>query len=256
LPSNRACNTLPGVSEKDDLGLQGSPVFTTTQWGMVLDSAQTDAGRAQASLAELCQLYWPPIYAFIRRRGYAIHDAQDLTQDFFAHFLGSHALRSVDRSKGKFRSFLLASLKHFLSDAFDRSRAQKRGGGYQFVSFDDPSVEHGYLAVTADDLTPEKIFEARWAATLIDEALLHLREQMAAEGKERIFDVLREYLTVDRATTYEATAAALGVPLGTVKTMISRLRKRYAGLLRQEIARTVADPREIDGEIEHLCAAL
>ena len=221
------------MSEKDDLGLQGSPVFATTQWGIVLESAQTDADRAQAALAELCQLYWTPIYAYIRRHGYALHDAQDLTQDFFAHFLGSHALRRVDRSKGKFRSFLLVSLKHFLSDAFDRSQAQKRGGGYQFVSFDDPSVEHGYLAAGADNLTPEKIFEARWAATLIDEAMLRLRELMAAEGKDRIFDVLREYLTVDRATSYEVTAATLGVPLGTVKTMINRLRKRYAEMLRQ-----------------------
>ena len=136
------------------------------------------------------------------------------------------------------------------------ARQQKRGGGYQFVSFDDPAIESGDLAAGADNRTPEKIFEARWAATLIDEALQRLREQMTAEGKERTFDVLREYLTAERSSSYEAAAHSLGVPLGTVKTQISRLRKRYSEVLRLEIARTVDDPRDIDGEIEQLCAAL
>ncbi len=224
-----------------------------------MTSAQSQAEGGRAALAELCQLYWYPLYSFARLRGHSPHDAQDVTQGFFLHLLEHRALTHVDRLKGKFRSFLLASFKNYLSVEAHRARSLKRGGKWEFVSLDIESAENRYRLEPADHLTPEKIFEARWAITLLGRAMTVLDEEYAAQGKSLTFENLKVFLRVgdiEGSPPQEEAAKALGVGLGAVKTQIHRLRKRYSAILRQEIGRTVSDPAEIDGEIHALCDAL
>jgi RNA polymerase sigma-70 factor (ECF subfamily) len=225
----------------------------------VLLSAQSQAPGSRAALAELCRIYWYPIYAFVRRRGYDADDAQDLTQGFFLHLLDHKALRQVSPLKGKFRSFLVASLQNYLSDEADSARCIKRGGNMDFVPLDTKSAEDRYRLGPADFLTAEKIFDARWAITLLDEAMSRLRQEYAAQGKTSVFETLKPYLDPinnEAPLPYEHVANALQVSVGSVKTLIHRLRKQYASLLREEVARTVCDPGEIDEEIHSLCEAL
>jgi RNA polymerase sigma factor (sigma-70 family) len=238
----------------DDIGR-----FRTTRWSAVLLSAQSQAPGSQVALAELCRIYWYPIYALVRRRGYNAEDAQDLTQGFFLHLLHHKALRQVSPLKGKFRSFLCASLHNYLLNAADHERCLKRGGNVEFVPLDTESAEFRYRQESPDVLTPEKMFDARWAITLIDEVMTRLGEEYAAQGKQSTFEALKPFLETinSRASlSYEQAAKALKVSVGSVKTLIHRLRKRYTFLLREEVGRTVSDPREIDEEIHALCEAL
>ncbi len=233
--------------------------FRTTSWSAVLLSAQSKAPGATDALAELCKTYWYPIYAFVRRRGYNADEAQDLTQGFFLHLLDHQALRQVSPAKGKFRSFLAASLQNYLSDQADRSRRQKRGGSIEFIPFDPQLAECRYQAGAVDFLTAQRIFDARWAMTLLDEAMTRLGRQYASLGKTAIFETLRPFLDPinnQASLSYEQVARDLQVSIGSVKTLIHRLRKQYTALLREEIARTVGDPAEIDEEIHALCDAL
>ena len=226
---------------------------------MVLLSAQSQAPGAKAALAELCGLYWYPLYAFARRRGYGPDDAQDLTQGFFLHLFERKALTQVNPLKGKFRSFLLASLQNYLSDETDRVRRLKRGGNVVIVPLDAKSAEVRYQLEPSDLLTADKIFDARWAVTLLDEAMSRLRRKYEAAGKTSTFEALRPFLdpaNSDPSLSYAEVANSLQVSVGSVKTLIHRLRKQYTSILREEVARTVGDPAEIDDEIHALCDAL
>jgi RNA polymerase sigma-70 factor (ECF subfamily) len=196
---------------------------------------------------------------FARRRGHSPDDAQDLTQGFFLHLLKHRALTGVDPLKGKFRSFLLASFQNHLSDAGDRARRLKRGGDKQFVELDAEEAEKRYRLEPAEFLTAEKIFDARWAMTVLGEALKRLREEYISSGKASLFEALKVFLepgNIMVPPSYDDMANRLQVTTTAIKTLIHRLRKRYTALLRQEVGRTVSDPAEIDGEIHALCEAL
>lgn len=235
----------------------GGATFATTHWSVVAQSALTDAPEAADALSELCETYWPPIYSFVRRRGYAPADAQDLTQGFFAYFLRTKAYARTDQLHGKFRSFLLASVKNFLADNWDRDRAIRRGGGYQFVSLDQKTAEAVYDAASAADSTAERLFDLRWAKTLAARALNSLREELQAEGKLELFEQLKAFVAGgSMLPSYDEASAHTGLPRATVKTHVYRLRLRYREIVRCEIARTVSAPHEIDEELHYLCNVL
>ena len=236
---------------------EGGASFATTHWSVVAQSALTDAPEATNALAQLCETYWPPIYSFIRRRGYAPADAQDLTQGFFAFFLRTKAYARTDQLHGKFRSFLLASVKNFLADNWDRDRAIRRGGDYQFVSLDQKTAEALYDAASAADSTAERLFDLRWAKTLAGGALNCLREELQAEGKLELFEQLKAFVAGgSMLPSYDEASAHTGLPRATVKTHVHRLRLRYREIVRCEIARTVSAPHEIDEELHYLCNVL
>jgi RNA polymerase sigma-70 factor (ECF subfamily) len=212
---------------------------------------------AADALARLCEMYWPPVYSFVRRRGYSPHDAQDLTQTFFAYFLRTKAYARTNPLHGKFRSFLLASVKHFLSDNWDRDQAIKRGGDYKFVSLEQETAEALYEPETASDSTAERLFELRWAKTLTAGALSSLRQELQAEGKLKLFEQLKNFLTGGSVIpSYDEASARMDLPRATVKTHVHRLRQRYREIVRREIARTVSAPHEIDEELRYLCNVL
>jgi DNA-directed RNA polymerase specialized sigma24 family protein len=237
---------------------EGVANFQPTHWTLVLAAAQSRAPGASSALARLCQLYWYPLYAFARRRGHAPEDAQDLTQGFFLQLLEHRLLAAADQRKGKFRSFLLAAFQHYLSDQADRARCLKRGGRYEFISLDLENAEDRYQREPAGtDLTAEQLFDARWAIVLLGRAKTLLGQEYEVQGRAAIFEALKPFLEGGAPTpSYEAAADALGMGLATTKTLIHRLRKRYTAILRQEIARTVSDPGEVDAEIHALCEAL
>jgi RNA polymerase sigma factor (sigma-70 family) len=233
--------------------------FQTTRWDVVLLSAQSQVPGCKQALADLCKLYWYPLYAFIRHRGYSPEDAQDLVQGFFLHLIEYKTLSRVDRSKGKFRSFLLASLQNYLSNEVDRARCLKRGGKAEFVYIDLEEAEDRYGLEPVEELTPEKIFDARWAMALLGEAMNRLGGEYIAQGKESTFQALREFLdpiNAKRLASYEEVAAQLGVSIGSLKTLIHRLRKQYTAIVREEISRTVSDSADVDTETHALCQAL
>lgn len=216
-------------------------------------SDQADEARAQRALADLFQIYWYPIYAYIRRRGYGEHDAEDLAQGFCLHLQEKHALAKADRLRGKFRSFLLSSLQGFLANEKERAHAQKRGGGLEFVFLDAATAHERYRLEPAHSLTPESIFEMRWAHALLEQTLGALRGDFSARGKERLFDGLSSFLTVKlHDDSYQAAADRLGLPLSAIKTTVHRLRLDYRSQLREQIGRTVSSPDEIDEELRHL----
>lgn len=227
--------------------------FGTTCWSVVLGAREG----AEVALAKLCQLYWQPLYAYIRRRGHAVHEAQDLTQAFFRHLFEHRSLRAVDESKGRFRSFLLISLKHFLDNEWHKSRALKRGGRQVVVSWDTLGTEEQESLRLSDPWTPDRVFARRWALSLLERVMSQLRLEFAAARKEELFQRLQAYLTDDQAArSYQEVAAELHLTVGAVKVMVHRLRRRYGCLLRAEIAKTVADPQQIDDEIRQLFSAL
>ena len=237
---------------------EGAGSFHTTRWTIVMRAAQSQAQGGQSALAELCRLYWYPLYILARRRGHSPDDAQDLTQGFFLHVVEHRALTGVDRLKGKFRSFLLASFQNHLSDQVDRARRLKRGGDKDFVQL-DAEAEERYRLEPVEFLTAEKMFDARWAMTVLGEALKQLRQEYATAGKASTFEALKAFLDPNNSIappSYGEVANQLQVTTGGVKTLIHRLRKRYTALLREEVGRTVSDPAEIDEEIHALCEAL
>jgi RNA polymerase sigma factor (sigma-70 family) len=247
------------VKRENGPPLEGAASFHTTRWTIVMNAAQSQAQGGPAALAELCRLYWYPLYIFARRRGHSPDDAEDLTQSFFLHLLEHRALGDVDRLKGKFRSFLLASFQNHISDAFDRAHRLKRGGGKEFVPLDAEEAEERYRREPVEFLTAEKIFDARWAMTVLGEAMRKLRQEYATAGKTDTFETLKVFLDPNSSVappTYDEIANRLQVSTGGVKTLVHRLRKRYTALLREEVGRTVSDPAEIDEEIHALCDAL
>jgi RNA polymerase sigma factor (sigma-70 family) len=233
--------------------------FRTTRWSVVIAAAQNDTGAGKAALAKLCQVYWYPLYAFARRRGYSPHDAQDLTQGFFLHLLENRAYARVDQLKGKFRSFLLACFQNYLSVEAQRARSLRRGGNCEFVFLDMGRAESRYRLEPAEEMTAQKIFDARWAVTLLGEGVARLCEQYEVQGRRSIFEALKSFLDPAKSQellSYEEAAKTLGVSLGAVKSLIRRLRKQYSSLVREEIGRTVSDPADVDEEIHALCEAL
>ena len=230
-------------------------VFATTQWSVVLAAGDTAIPGAHEALEKLYRTYWYPLYAYIRRRGHDAHEAQDLTQEFFARWLASKALRSVGREKGRFRSFLLAAMNHFLANEWERGQTLKRGGAASFISLDEVSAEERYRLEPVTDLTPEKIYERRWALTLLDHVLVRLREEYIASGKGGLFEQLRVFLSDAKGVmSYAEAAAKTSLSEATVRQAVHRLRQRYRELMRAEIAHTVSSPQEIDEEIRHLFA--
>ena len=230
--------------------------FATTHWSIVVSAGSSHSPEASRALAVLCESYWFPLYAFVRRAGYSTEDAQDLTQEFFANLLAQRLLTKADSRKGKFRSFLLAALKHFMSDQRDRRNAQKRGGSHSVISFDSLDAETRYRLEPATDLTPEKMFEKQWALSLLGQVISRLQADLAAEGKAALFEALKDTLGGSRSTSYANIGAKLGITEGAVKVAVHRLRRRYRALLREEIAQTVADSDEIGDEIRYLLSCL
>ena len=231
----------------------GAARFGTTQWSVVLKAGQG----AEEALVKLCKVYWPPLYAYSRRHGHAVHEAQDLTQAFFAHLLENRGLASVAPSKGRFRSFLLASLRHFLDNEWHKAHTLKRGGQQVFISWDELKPEERGALEPCDHLTPEKMFNRRWALMLLERVMNQLRNECMAARKGEVFERLRDYLTGDNAgRPYHEIAAELNMSEGAVKVTVHRLRRRFGELVRGQIERTVANPDEVDDEIRQLFSAL
>jgi RNA polymerase sigma-70 factor (ECF subfamily) len=238
-------------SKTDDLS-KGR--FHTTHWSIVLAcSGQDDTDQAREALAKLFQTYWYPLYAYTRRRGYGEQDAEDLVQAFCLHLQEKHALAKADQQRGKFRTFLLSSLQNFLANERARARAQKRGGGREMIFLDAEEAHERYRLEPVDKLTPEVIFEMRWAHAVLEETLAVLRADFIERGKERLFDGLASFLTGDQPEdSYQQAATRLGLPLGAIKTTVHRLRQNYRTKLREEIGRTVSTAEEIDDELGYL----
>lgn len=233
------------------------PAFVTTHWSVVLKAGHADTPRARDALARLCQTYWYPLYAHVRRRGHSQHDAEDLTQEFFARLLASDFIAQASRERGRFRSFLLTALSHFMADEWDRIRAQKRGGDRQIIPLEVETAETRYRLEPADTLTPEKAYERRWARTLLAHVIEQLRHEYEADGKGELFTGIKGCLTLARSgVPYAELAGQLNMSEGTLRVAVHRLRQRYRELLRAEIANTVADPGEVEEELRHLISVL
>jgi RNA polymerase sigma factor (sigma-70 family) len=244
--------TGPSGTDSAELEPPHRPAFVTTHWSVVLTAGRSDTTRAQDALAKLCQTYWPPLYAYVRRRGHSPEDAQDLTQEFFARLLERNAIATVSPEKGRFRSFLLASMNHFLTDEWDKARAQKRGAG-KVISLDTQSAETWLRQQPVENLTPEKAFELRWAITLLEQVYRRLEEEHRQQGKADLFGTLRTTLAgPGNSAPYAELAARLGMNEGAVKVAVHRLRQRYRALLRETIAETVEGESEVEEELRYL----
>ena len=231
--------------------------FSTTRWSLILAASQGSTPEAHEALSSLCALYWYPLYAFTRHQGHSPEDAQDLVQGFFILLLERNDLAAVDRQRGRFRSWLLASLKHYLANEWKREHAQKRGGGQTPISIDGATAEGMYSLELSHDLTPERLYDRRWALALLEHVLGSLAAECARLGKQPLFETLRGTLAGDTGQrAYPELARELGMSPGAVKVAVHRLRGRYRELLRTEIAQTVEHPEEIDDEIRMLLAAL
>jgi RNA polymerase sigma factor (sigma-70 family) len=230
------------------------PEFRTTHWSVVLAAGSASAEQSNAALEALCRTYWHPLYAFVRREGYAVEEAQDLTQAFFARLLERRDLATVQQHKGRFRSYLLASLKNFLINEWHRARTVKRGGDRAFIPLDEILDEERLCAQPADNVTAESLFERRWALTLLETVLARLETEFA--GDARVFQCWKRTLNDDAAPPLAATAAELGTNENALKQAFHRLRGRYRQLLREEVAHTVAQPGEIEDELRHLVRVL
>jgi RNA polymerase sigma factor (sigma-70 family) len=244
MTESHTMHTLPGPSQ-----------FPTTRWSLVVAAGDPHRKDAQSALVSLCEHYWYPLYAYLRRRGYRDDEAQDLTQEFFIRVLEGRYLDRADPEKGRFRSFILTSLKFFVADEEDRQRARKRGGG-MVVPLEFSSGEERYQREPAHDETPERLFERRWALSLIDRVVEKLREEFVLHGRPEQFERLKVFLLGQADAPYAALAQEMNTSEGALKVAIHRLRKRYRELFRQEIADTVADPVEVESELRFLAAVL
>jgi RNA polymerase sigma-70 factor (ECF subfamily) len=248
--------SMPATSvERSDF--PDSENFKTTHWSLVLAAGDRDAREWREAMSVLCTTYWLPLYAFVRRQGYSAEQAEDLTQEFFVRLMEKDFLRSVDRAKGLFRSYLLACLQHFLSNARDQQLAQKRGGGRKGVSLDFRTAEKSYRLEPRDNRTAERVFERQWALAILLHVLDRLQEEWTTTGREVHFKALKVFLTgEDHPATYNEIAQQLGSSVPAMKVAVHRMRRRFRELLREEIGRGVTEPAEIDEEIRRLFAAV
>ena len=231
--------------------------FATTHWSVVTAAGHNSGTTGREALEALCRAYWPPLYAFARRLGHSPHDAEDLVQSFFARLLACRLIESADRAKGRFRSFLLAAFKHFLANEWEKRRAAKRGSGVPVLSFDAMAAEAGYLQEPATELTPDRLYDRRWALTLLGRVMSRLEDEQNRLGRGESFGHLKQALTAPRSGVSHADLGRrLGMTEGAVKVAVHRLRRRYRQLLEAEIAQTVSTPAEVEGERRELLAAL
>jgi RNA polymerase sigma factor (sigma-70 family) len=234
-----------------------NPAFQTTSWSLVLAAASDPTNYSRAALATLCGIYWSPVYAFIRRRGYSGDEAQDLTQSFFARLIENDYVRDADRQRGKFRTFLQTSVKHFLANEWDRTHALKRGGHQIALPIDPVEVESWYAPEVMEPRTPENLFERRWAVALLEQVMAKLRAEFIALGRLNYFERLSTFLNGDpQGSGYEALSIELGGSPAALRVAVHRMRRRFRELLRAEIAETVSRPEEIDEEIRFLMSTL
>jgi len=237
-------------------GSRSRAAFTQTSWTVVAGAGQSADGELQReALSALCERYWNPVYAFLRHRGHSAHDAEDLTQSFFAHLLERGTLRRAREEKGRFRSFLLGALRNFVANQREHDTAQKRGGGWKSVSIDDTQSAAESLPEMSRNSTPESVFEMHWARVVLDSALIQLQEDWARQGKGRAFHSLVGFLT-GQEHSYEDAAAQLGLSVGATKTAVHRLRRAYGDRLRAEVAATTTSSEETEAELKHLHAVL
>ena len=247
MPDKAPSSSIPG----------GTSRFATTHWSVVLAAGSASSPDYQRALSTLCQTYWYPLYAYLRRQGHDSHQAEDYTQAFFAQMLEKGYLSRVEPQPGKFRSFLLTALRHFLADQRDRARAVKRGGDKEPLPLNFQTAEGRYTLEPANDLSPEKVFERSWALTLLEKTMDRLEAELAGMNKAELFDSLKVYLCGHAASVpYRDVAAELNMTEGAVKVTVYRLRRRYREMLRDEIAQTVSSPEQIEEEIRDLFAAL
>jgi RNA polymerase sigma factor (sigma-70 family) len=245
------------ASPDQQRGSFGHGQFPPTLWSVVLAAGENGSVRAREALETLCRSYWYPLYAFARRLGKTAHDAEDLTQGFFQRLLEREGLAKAAPEGGRFRSFLLASLKNFIWDEWDKSRAVKRGGGQVLVSFDDLNAEERYRTEPIDPAEPEKLFERSWAMLLIDRVLVRLEKEFVANGKGERFEALHPFLLNEPAAgSYASVAQSLAMSTGAVKVAVLRLRERYRELIRLEIAETLVEGGDVEEEVRHLMSAL
>ena len=234
----------------------GGP-FTTTHWSLVLTAYASDTTTAAVALNKLCQSYWYPVYAFIRRKGHAPEECRDLTQEFFAELLDKEIFRAADRERGRFRSFLLAAVKNFLSHQWEKARAKKRGGEYVFVSLDAQEAEGHYSLEPADPVTPEQLFDRRWALTILEQTFMRLRGEYVTAGKGKLLNALQPCLSGDDTSrSYAEIGAELNLTEGAARVAAHRMRSRYSELLRTEISKTLASPADVEAELAALRASL
>jgi RNA polymerase sigma-70 factor (ECF subfamily) len=236
-----------------DKGQEGAERFQETAWSIVLAAGNASEPRAREALAQLCRIYWPPVYGYLRRRGYNRDDAQDLTQNFFQHMLQEETLRRASPERGRFRSFLLGALNRVIADERAHQRAQRRGGDAAFISLDEFVAEETHHQRLTKDLSPAETLDARWAGVLLQNALQKVRAEFAAEGKAQTFEALAPFLAGEKPeVTYEDVAQRLGLALAAGKTHIHRLRRQFAVAVRREIMQTVTAPHEVDEELRQL----
>jgi RNA polymerase sigma factor (sigma-70 family) len=233
--------------------LSPRPTFVTTHWSVVLTARDENSSKSSEALEALCRTYWFPLYAFVRRQGRSPHDAQDLTQEFFARLLEKKYLKSATQEKGRFRTFLLVALKRFLANEWDRQHAQKRGGSSLIVPINPECAESRFLAEPAHELQPDLLFDRQWAVTLLERTMTRLRDEYISTGRAKLFELLRGCVAKDEsALPYAEIAARLNLTEPAVKMAVQRLRARYREILRAEIAETVASEDEVEEEIRHL----
>ena len=236
--------------------MKGREYFATTRWTLVLTAARRNAPEAGAALEELCRTYWYPLYAYVRRQGNTREDAEDLTQSFFLRLFEKNYLEGLQSDKGKFRAFLLAALKHFLANEWDRATRKKRGGDATMLSLDWQDADTRYQIEPADNVTPDKLYDRLWAVTLLERVIARLREETSAEGESRLFEVLSPFLTIGKsAIPYAEAASALGLTEPAARVAVHRLRRRYREFLRNEIAQTLSNPANVEEEMRALFTA-
>jgi RNA polymerase sigma factor (sigma-70 family) len=243
----------PSAGRPVPSGTSAGDIFATTHWTVVLAAGRRSTPQAEKALEELCQVYWYPLYAYVRRHGRSREDAEDLVQGFFARLLERNYLEGVSSEKGRFRAFLLSALKHYLANEQDRAMRQKRGGGQKALSLDWQDAETRYQIEPADQLSPDKLYDRAWAVMLLEKVIGRLRDECVAEGKAALFERLRPFLMLGKsAIPYPQAAAELGLTEGAVRVAVHRLRRRYRELLRQEIAQTLSDQGMVEEELRTL----
>lgn len=240
-------------TQTQDTVIPHAAQFSTTHWSVVLEAGHGDSAEVAAALEQLCRTYWYPLYAYVRRRGYTPEDAQDLTQEFFARLLEGNSIASAVKDKGRFRSFLLGAMKHLLADENAKAEAKKRGGGKVIISWEQHHAEEQFGHEHANEQSPDRLFDRRWALTVLSQAAARLRAEFAVVGDTTLFEHLKSYVTSDQAAPpYATTASLLGLSESAVKSAIFRLRRRYAELVRDEVAETVNNTADMEDELRYL----